>query len=346
MLVPRLAELISAKRKFGRPDNEEFSCLMSRIDLSRIDLNLLVTFEALMDHGSVTKAAEHLGRTQSAVSHALGRLREQVGDPLMVKVGGRMQPSPFALSLIEEIRPLLRGIERVINPPEDFDPATSDRSFRLAMPAFPTFVSTVMRRVGREAPGVELEWLGVGPLTGKDIIEERVDIGLLGPGTPLTDGLDGWIAPETGRLTFARADHPAIDDWGMRAWLDYPHVVVGIGGAGRETVQDAVERDGLQRRIGTRVAEFAGIAPLIAHSDNLGTFAPIGVAEDALDFGLAFLEPPIHLAPIAFPIVWNARLGNDPAIRWLRETVVAAYGDAQRRIDEIIAAAEIVQPKV
>lgn len=73
---------------------------MSRIHLSKIDLNLLVTFEALMDAGSVTKAAKQLGRTQSAVSHALARLRDQVGDPLMVKVGGKMQPSPFAEQMI------------------------------------------------------------------------------------------------------------------------------------------------------------------------------------------------------------------------------------------------------
>ncbi len=73
------------------------SCIMNDIQLSRLDLNLLVTFEALMAEGSVAKAAERLNKTPSAVSHALARLREQVGDPLMVKVGGKMQPSPFAV---------------------------------------------------------------------------------------------------------------------------------------------------------------------------------------------------------------------------------------------------------
>jgi DNA-binding transcriptional LysR family regulator len=80
----------------------------------------------------------------------------------MVKVGGRMQPSPFAISLIEDIRSLLRGIEKIITPPTAFDPATNTRTFRLAMPAFPTLVARTMDKVAHEAPKVALEWLGWG----------------------------------------------------------------------------------------------------------------------------------------------------------------------------------------
>ncbi|MGV8951050.1 MAG: hypothetical protein ACOH2M_08085 [Cypionkella sp.] len=78
--------------------------------------------------------------------------------------------------------------------------------------------------------------------------------------------------------------------------LAYPHVVVGISGSARQTVHEAIERDGLQRQIGTRLFEFA-------RSDHMGTFAPIGVAEAAVTFGLAFMEPPIDIPPIQFPIV-------------------------------------------
>jgi DNA-binding transcriptional LysR family regulator len=318
---------------------------MNKINLARIDLNLLVTFEALMDLRSVTLAAERLGRTPSAISHALARLREQVGDPLMVKVGGKMQPSPFALRLIEDIKPLLRGIERVISPPDAFDPAISQRGFRLAIPGFPTLVSTVSQRVLAEAPHVDLEWLPVSPLSNAALVEERIDLAMLSPGVSPPGGTEAWFSPPTRRLVFARGDHPAVSDWGMEAWLAYPHVVVDIGGAGRQTVQDAVERDGLQRRIGARVAEFAGLAPLISRTDNLGTFAPIGIAEDAQAFGLAVLEPPIDMAPVSFGIAWNARLANDPAIRWIREIVIAAYEETDRRVNAIVSAADIVRPK-
>ncbi|MGZ3324489.1 MAG: LysR family transcriptional regulator, partial [Xanthobacteraceae bacterium] len=98
---------------------------MSEIDLRRFDLNLLVVFDILMLERSVTRAAERLGRTQSAVSHSLSRLREQFGDPLLIKGGVRMQPTAFALDLIEQARPMLGGIQRVLTPQHIFDPATS-----------------------------------------------------------------------------------------------------------------------------------------------------------------------------------------------------------------------------
>lgn len=127
---------------------------MSKIDLRRVDLNLLLLFEVLMLEGSVSNTADQLGRTQSAVSHALARLREQLGDPLLVKVGGRMQPSPYALELMQEIRPILRSIERVLSPREAFDPAASTRRFRLAVPDMGTHLFPhLMQRVHQEAPG-------------------------------------------------------------------------------------------------------------------------------------------------------------------------------------------------
>ena len=317
---------------------------MNKINLARIDLNLLVTFEALMDLRSVTLAAERLGRTQSAVSHALARLREQVGDPLLVKVGGRMQPSPFALTLIDDIRPLLRGIERVITPPADFDPKTSERKFTIMSAAFPGVVSNVSKRVSAQAPHVDVEWLPVDAKSAPAVVEERADLTMLAPGASAPPGLDAWFSTVTRRYCYARHDHPAVAGWGMEAWLEYPHVIVSVGGAARQTVSEALERDNLQRRIGARVAEFAGLAPLIARTDNIGTFAPIGIAEDAEAFGLAVLEPPLEMPAVNFGIAWNARLTNDPAIRWFRDLVIAAFEDADRTVSEIIARSDIVRP--
>ena len=108
---------------------------MNQIDLRHFDLNLLVVFDVLMTERNVTRAAERLGRTQSAVSHSLSRLREQFGDPLLTKGGARMQPTALALDLIEQARPMLGGIQRVLSPQHIFDAASSRRVFRLAAPA-------------------------------------------------------------------------------------------------------------------------------------------------------------------------------------------------------------------
>src|SRR5262249_59024841 len=107
---------------------------MSHIDLRHFDLNLLVVFDVLMTERSVTRAADRLGRTQSAVSHSLSRLREQFADPLLIKGGARMQPTALALDLIEQARPMLSGIHPVLSPQPVFDPKSSPRVVRLAPP--------------------------------------------------------------------------------------------------------------------------------------------------------------------------------------------------------------------
>src|ERR1700736_1599469 len=126
---------------------------MNEIDLRRVDLNLLVVFEVLMIERNVTRAAARLGRTQSAVSPSLSRLRRQLGDPLLIKAGARMQPTAFALDLIEQVRPMLRGIERVLSPRHVFDPATSRRVFRFAVPDFMlTLLANLLGRGGSDVP--------------------------------------------------------------------------------------------------------------------------------------------------------------------------------------------------
>src|SRR5262245_65970828 len=105
------------------------------IDLRRFDLNLLVVFEVLMTELSVTRAAERLSRTQSADSHSLSRLRAELGDPLLIKGLRGMQPTAFALELMEQARPILRSIQRAVSPPQAVDPATSRRPCRLSDPA-------------------------------------------------------------------------------------------------------------------------------------------------------------------------------------------------------------------
>ena len=293
--------------------------------LHRLDLNLLVTFEALMDEGSVAKAAERLNKTPSAVSHALARLREQVGDPLMVKVGGKMQPSPFAESLIEDVRPILRSIQRVVTPPEPFDPATSTRTFRIAVPAITALIAEVFAGINEVAPGVALEWVNLGPHLYDAVANEEIDLALLGADKPLPEGLMEQIMPPLPRFTYMRRSHPAAKTWNKQAWLDWPHVMVGMSNAARQTVEDRVARDGMERRIGAHLPEFSGVAPLLARTNMLGTTVPLFMADDMKTYGLVAKRPPVDLPDITFRFFWSARLSQDPGGKWLRSIVIDAY---------------------
>ena len=152
---------------------------MKEINLGHLDLNLLVTFEVLMRVGNVTRAADELGRTQSAISHSLSRLRDQLGDLLLVKADGKMSPTPFAIKLIENVRPILQSIQHVVSPPEPFDPKSSSCIFRLAFPDIsPNFLTDILATVQNEAPNVVVEWLrptvDIIPL----IVGGQIDLGL------------------------------------------------------------------------------------------------------------------------------------------------------------------------
>lgn len=298
---------------------------MSNIPLHRLDLNLLVTFEVLMNEGCVAGAADKLDKTPSAVSHALARLREQLGDPLMVKVGGKMQPSPFAMTLIDDIRPILRSIQRVVSPPRPFDPATSRRAFRIAVPAIPSLINEVFARLANQAPGVALEWVGLGPRLYTAVADELIDLAFLGADKPLPEGLMEHVMPPLARHTFMRQGHPALENWGKQAWLEWPHVMVGTSNAARQTVEESVAREGLERRIGARIPEFSGIGPLLARSNMLATNVKPTLAADMKTYGLVARRPPVELPDITFRFFWSARLTADPGNRWLRKIVIGAY---------------------
>src|SRR5258707_13585135 len=176
---------------------------MNEIDLRRFDLNLLIVFEVLMTERSVSRAAERLGRTQSAVSHSLSRLRSQLGDPLLIKGGVRMQPTAVALDLIEQTRPMLRGIQRVLSPRYVFDPASSRRVFRVAAPDFMlTVFAHLLSRLRSEAPGVSAEWTAPREPTLLDVAEGQIVVAIVTADLLHTDGdTNAALRPLRGRYS-------------------------------------------------------------------------------------------------------------------------------------------------
>lgn len=303
---------------------------MSEIDLRRLDLNLLVTFDVLMTERHVTRAAQRLGRTQSAVSHALARLRAQVGDPLLVKVGGRMTPSPFAERLIEDVRPILRSIQRVLAPPVPFVAATSTRVFRIAISTVaPSLIPRLMARLRREAPGVKLEWTAEGPQTPLAVAEGQVDIAFVASTVALPEGLEREEVAALEWATFARRDHPALASWGVAAWKQWPHLVVQIDNTVASPVTEVGGAIARGRVIAARVPNFSCVAPMLAHTDLLATLPAI-VMDGVLEpYGLCALSPPFALPPFPHRFVWSSRLANDPAVRWLRERLAQCFAEVR-----------------
>ena len=306
---------------------------MNEIKLDRIDLNLLVTFDVLMSERNVTRAADKLHKTPSAISHALNRLREQLGDPLMVRVGDNMEPSPFALKLIDDVRPILREIKRAVAPRAPFDPSSSTQTFCLAMPDFPGLVSAVIARAQAEAPDVRFDWVPLTKETVRAANAGDIDLAMVFGGETLPDGLEAREVPDETRATFLRRDHPAIANWGPEEALRWPHLQVITGNASRSPL-DAAQPSGTAKRvIGARIPHFSGVAPMLARTNMIATLNKLAVHADVETFGLRAMPPAVLQPPLRVRFIWSFRLSNDPAHEWMRQVAVNTYLDQQREAE-------------
>jgi LysR family transcriptional activator of mexEF-oprN operon len=293
---------------------------MHQIDLRAFDLNLLVVFEILMIERSVTAAAERLGRTQSAVSHSLSRLRGQLGDPLLIKGGPRMQPTAFALELMEQARPMLRGIERVLSPRHVFDPATSQRVFRVAAPDFTlSLFASLLGRLRSDAPGVSVEWTAPREPTLLDVAEGQIDVAIVPAQLRMPDGIDSEAIGALKWRCFCRQGHPALSGWGRESWSQWPHLAVRVGDSLTSPVNLAAAAAGVERRIAGWVPHFSAIAPVLADSDLLATLPAIAMAETLHPYCLESPEVPFAIAPLPHAMIWSARRRSDPEMIWLRK---------------------------
>jgi|SRR4051794_4216829 DNA-binding transcriptional LysR family regulator len=293
---------------------------MNEIDLRRFDLNLLVVFEVLMAERSVSRAAERLGRTQSAVSHSLSRLRAQLGDPLLIKGGVRMQPTAFAFDLIEQARPMLRGMARALSPRYVFDPAGSQRVFRVAAPDFMLSVfAHLLARLRMEAPGVSAEWTAPREPTLLDVAEGQIDVAIVPAGLRLPDGVASEAVGALGWRCYGRKDHPAFGKWSRKSWTRWPHLVVRVGDNLASPVNIAASAAGLERKIAGWVPHFSAIAPVLATSDLLSTLPVIAMDETMHAYDLESRKVPFPIAPLPHVMVWSTTRSRDPAMTWLRD---------------------------
>lgn len=298
---------------------------MSQIQLHKIDLNLLSTFEALIEEGSVATAADRLHLTASAVSHALGRMRTQFDDPLFVRVGGKMQPTPRALLLADEIAPILRNLRRALEPADTFDPATTNRVFRIALHSSPAFMAKVTAEIGRLAPGAMVEWVRIKPTNQNNLIDGLIDLLHVGGPAHLADGIQSVGLPPVTFFSFVRRDHPAAENWSADTASQYRYLQVAVEDTGGTPIEKEHRMIDRPRTLGGKVHDFPLTGPVLAETDLITTQPSFAMYETWKHYDLRVLEP--VAAPKDFPMrfAWSARYATDPANTWLRDKVITAY---------------------
>jgi len=303
--------------------------------LSRIDLNLLVAFDALAREGSVTRAAQRVGLTQSALSHALRRLRELLDDPLLVRGQKGMVLTPRGEALVMPLRSGLVMLAHALSEPSAFAPASAQRTFCLASPDLfdAVVVPPLLLRVRDQAPGIDLSIVPVNDpqmparLETGDVdfaVVPEVERSRTAPPQPAAQGLVRKRLFRDRYVCLLRADHPALRgkrSLSLEQYVALPHLLVAPRGAGLGPIDEALDTRGLRRRIALRIPNFLTGMAIVAESDLVLTAPSALAALAAHHTGIATLRPPLPLPEHSVNLIWHERFSNDPGHRWLRELI-------------------------
>lgn len=296
----------------------------------RLDLNLLEVFEAVAATGSTTLAANRLAISQSAVSHALNRLRDVIGDPLFVRGRGGLAPTPHAASMIPRVRELVHNA-RAIMTPSSFDPASSTRRFKVGASDYAavTTVPDLVRRVRAHAPGVVVEVLPIGGRVLEDLETGELDIAFIGAEPPSAPYMSrelfrerfvGLLCPRHPLAFKAGQGALTIDDF-----MSYPHAMVTFRDPRLSPIDAALANMGKTRRVALMTPNFASIVISLAGTDLLMSM-PSRLADIAADKELVRFELPLVVPDYPYSVIWHRRTDADPACAWLR-TQVEQRGD-------------------
>jgi DNA-binding transcriptional LysR family regulator len=290
--------------------------------LRRLDLTLLLVFEEAMASGRLATVARRLGLTQSAISHALKRLREIFDDELFIRTPRGVQPTQRALALRVPLADALRLIRGAVRPPR-FDPTRDERVFRIAATDYETalFAPLLSDRFARPR-------FVFRALVRRDaiaaLLEGDVDILL---GYTWDRGRACEVAPlfDEDYLVVARAGHASLRrKLDLARYAALGHVLVSPGGSLSGIVDRALAAEGLARRVVLAVPYFFAALATVAQTDLVATLPRRIALRHAANFGLQTKPPPLTVRHFPVQMVWSRRQGDDPAIAWLRGEISRA----------------------
>lgn len=294
------------------------------INLRSLDLNLLLVFDAIHGEGSISKAAHKLHLSQPAVSNALARLRERLGDPLFERHARGMQPTPRAKLLAGPVRQALTTLERGLRQDDAFDASRSEREFVIALEDYgeAVILPGFVRWLAEAAPGVRLR---IRPEASAqleaELREGTVDLALGYFALPGAGWHNRCVLTE--RLTtLARRDHPRVGQpLTLAQYLGLSHVVLAAPANARPMIDLALAKRGLQRRIAVAVPHFLSMPMLVSGSDLLCTLPERMGLLWADAFGLSAHALPLRTPRFPLYLIWHESLETDPGHQWLRSAL-------------------------
>lgn len=294
-------------------------------NLRGIDLNLLVTLDALLAEHNVTRAAHRLHLSQPSVSVQLGKLRDLLGDPLLLPGPRGMRPTARAEQLREPLRLALQSVAAALSANQPFDPASARHTWRLAATDYAesTIVLPALARLRDAAPATRLAIVNMVPAHIARQAEQGIIDLAFHTGESAPEGLRHRILFSERYVLAGRADHPRLRRRPTLAqFCRLEHVIVSPDGGGfHGPTDDMLARHALSRRVVLSVPHFLFLVAVLASTD-LVAMLPERLAR--AHPALAFVAPPIEVAGYDMAMLWHERVHRDPAHQWLREQVAAS----------------------
>ncbi len=307
-----------------------FRLTRDHMNLTGIDLNLLVAFDALLEECHVTRAAKRVGLSQPGMSNALARLRELLDDPVLVRTSEGMKPTPRALALAGPIRRSLEEIRNALVPTE-FEPGSSEHLFRLATTDYAGFVllPKILAMVQRSAPSVSFNVDAIH----SSAPAQQIDAG--------TADLAIGFRPDTSAnchharlydetfVCMVRRDNSMLesDILTLDDYARLPHALVSVGKHRDGMVDSALGELGHSRRVAIRVPHYMVIPEIIANTDYVATVASRVAERFEDDSRFHILRLPVELPEFPVELYWHERLDRDPAHSWLRGQILDAAAE-------------------
>ncbi|WP_243692268.1 LysR family transcriptional regulator [Caulobacter sp. BK020] len=296
------------------------------MNLAKLDLNLLVALDALLAEGGVGRAAQRLNLSQPAVSHALRRLREATGDPLLVRVGPRMELTPHAQALRA---PLTQALEQVrgLFQAQGFDPATSTRGFRLMMPdlCVDLLMPAALAEVAAVAPGVRLDvvpWRGPAVLTPD--FARTIDLVVAWTGEAYPGFHRQTLYTDRDALAVRRG-HPDAGRLSTLAGFNAARHVAVVGAGERDdAIEPFLRQNGVERRIALTAPSYLQALRMTARSDLVAFVPGRLIAALAGPLDLMRVEPPIDPGEDAQYLFHPVVAQKDPGSMWIRDLMLRA----------------------
>jgi DNA-binding transcriptional LysR family regulator len=308
--------------------------MLNQIDLSRVDLNLLVLFEVVLKERHVGRAAEKLNLSPSAVSHGLGRLRRLLNDPLFLKMPKGVVPTARATELAEPIADILLRVGRVVSSAAPFDPSTSTRRFIVGAPdgISAVLLPRLLSELQSIAPRVDIGVRQLLPTPGETLpnlawrnafaeLEARdMDIAVL-PSEHIPPRFHKRLLFDEDFVVVMRAGHPIASSLSLERYCDAKHLVVSLTGDAYGFVDRVLQEQGRSRRVALTAPNFMLALPLVAESDMIAAVPRRLAAMHASRFDLDIKEAPLSLGRFQLNAVVSKAAMMDIGVSWLLEVI-------------------------